>query len=172
MMARSHVLVGMASWATIDTMIAGGSAGDVAALGLASIGALLPDIDHPGSTLGRLVPFISLPLAAIVGHRGVTHSIIGIGAVLAAMGYWGAAWFVWPLGIGYVSHVAADMVTPSGCPLLWPSRRSFSFNLWRSGAMIETLFAIGVGAALVWFQGGAMIASAEGWISWALGAGH
>lgn len=47
------------------------------------IGSLLPDIDHPRSWIGRRILFISLPLSALVGHRGVTHSLLAILATAA-----------------------------------------------------------------------------------------
>ncbi|NBV83036.1 DUF4184 family protein [bacterium] len=43
----------------------------------AILGSLAPDIDHPTSTIGRLVPWISKPIERKYGHRAVTHSLIG-----------------------------------------------------------------------------------------------
>ena len=40
------------------------------------LGSLLPDLDHPGSILGRLFRIISLPLSKLCGHRGFTHSLL------------------------------------------------------------------------------------------------
>ena len=37
-------------------------------------GSLLPDIDHPESTFGKKVPFISNLISATGGHRGITHA--------------------------------------------------------------------------------------------------
>ena len=166
MMARSHVVVGVASWAGLQWAINGNDGADLLALGLAGAGALLPDLDHPGSTFGRLVPFISIPIAALFGHRGITHSLVGVVLVLIGTCWAGGGWCAWPLGVGYISHVAADMVTPSGCPLLWPSRRAFSFNLWRSGAPVETVFSIGLLAWLVWAEGWDMVASGLNLVAW------
>ena len=50
----------------------------------AMLGSVLPDIDHPTSTVGRLVPWISKPLERNYGHRAVTHSFLG--TVVAATG--------------------------------------------------------------------------------------
>lgn len=40
------------------------------------IGSLIPDIDHPGSYLGKKFPLISKPTSSMFGHRGITHSPI------------------------------------------------------------------------------------------------
>ncbi len=43
----------------------------------AVLGALIPDIDHPKSMIGKLFPFISNPLERKFGHRTFTHSFLG-----------------------------------------------------------------------------------------------
>ncbi len=40
---------------------------------LGMFAGLLPDIDHPRSTLGRKRKSLSLAVNAIAGHRGITH---------------------------------------------------------------------------------------------------
>jgi membrane-bound metal-dependent hydrolase YbcI (DUF457 family) len=44
---------------------------------------VLPDIDHPGSELGRWVK----PVGKILPHRGITHSILGVGLVYFALNF-------------------------------------------------------------------------------------
>lgn len=139
MMAHSHILFGVASW--WGYCAATGHPATAAASALAGVGALLPDLDHPQSALGRRVPFVSVPLARLVGHRGVTHSLLATLAVAAALWRWSGqgADVIAPLCVGYLSHLGGDMLTPSGVPLLWPARRSFSLNLFRTGSPWETL---------------------------------
>jgi inner membrane protein len=70
-------------------------------------GGLLPDVDHPGSTLGRYVPWPAVERAGrggivlrgrrwfggrVVWHRGETHSVGG--AAMASIGAGGVAWAV------------------------------------------------------------------------------
>lgn len=99
----------------------------------AILGSLLPDIDMPKSTIGRLLSFISIPLEQKYGHRMITHSLIG----------WAIATLLWALflipvfllfqlstghtlrlllafSIGYLSHIILDMFNPRGVPLFWP----------------------------------------------------
>ncbi len=146
MLARSHIVMGVALGGVLAAT--NGQHLDAQTIGLVALGALLPDIDHPGSAVGRRVRVISVPLSAIFGHRGFTHSLLALGGCLAAlvMGGWGQMW-VQPLVIGYLSHLLADMLTPSGVPLFWPYRRSFSFPLTvKTGSVGEYMIVGAVSA--------------------------
>ncbi|AFR03364.1 metal-dependent hydrolase [Pectobacterium brasiliense] len=100
--------------------------------------ALLPDIDHPKSVLGQRLKWLSSPIARLFGHRGFTHSLLAIAAGI---------FFIqtrlppdWPIPtdayhamiVGYLSHILADMLTPSGVPLLWPCRWRFRLPILNS----------------------------------------
>ena len=100
-------------------------------LGAAALGSLLPDIDHPKSLVGRRLAWVSVPVAALVGHRGVTHSLLAVLACAAGLWFLGRelAWNA-ALLVGYLSHLAGDALTVSGIPLLWPWRRRFRSPLW------------------------------------------
>lgn len=149
MMAASHVVVGAALWA-VTAKIGGLPPGEPQALAAAAFGALLPDIDHPQSWAGRKMRAISVPLSAVVGHRGITHSLLAVAAAVAGLAVWGVGAMTAPIMVGYLSHLVADGLTPSGVPLLWPNRRRFTLNLCRTGGMMEI--------ALV-----AVVASVGGW---------
>lgn len=81
------------------------------------IGALLPDIDHPDSFLGREVQIVG----SIIRHRTITHSIM-FAAVLGLIGMF----FSVPAGIGLfigiLSHLLLDMIdmNSNGVCLLAP----------------------------------------------------
>lgn len=105
-----------------------------------TVGALIPDIDHPNSVISRQVPVISglyRVIAALdkgickflrreyrMGHRGITHSLVPIGLLLGLLLYFGrgAQIFELLLGllVGCISHVVFDMLNPSGVPILLP----------------------------------------------------
>ncbi len=105
------------------------------------------------------VPDVDLRLP-FVSHRGVTHTMAFALAVGAALG--GAAAllgrqaglgdalvpFAAFVGVyGIVAHLAADVVTPSGVPLLWPlSRRRYSLGLVRAGNTLANYLLLGAGA--------------------------
>jgi inner membrane protein len=139
MMAGSHVVVGATAWLFVAPHLGMHGLAPVP-LGLAVCGALLPDIDHPQSWLGRRVPVISRPLSALIGHRGFTHSLLAVALclwVLHERGWHRAV--VLPLIVGYLSHLAADLVTPAGLPLAWPLAARQSLPLCRTGGFGEPL---------------------------------
>ncbi|MEO0868307.1 MAG: metal-dependent hydrolase [Cyanobacteria bacterium J06642_11] len=145
MMARNHIPFAMSSWWLVA--IATGQPIEVQGTMTAAIGGLLPDLDHPESTLGRRLLLISIPLAAIFGHRGFTHSLLAVtlllGLLMAIMmlpSYGYLAWLVAPLIIGYLSHILGDSMTPSGVPLFWPRKRTYSFNLFKTWSWQESVF--------------------------------
>ena len=139
MMAHSHVLFGLSCW--WGYCLATGQDASTATTALAGLGALLPDIDHPQSAVGRRLSFISEPVAKVFGHRGITHSILAVAIIVFTLRQWSdyEEGVIVPLCIGYLSHLAGDMLTPSGVPLLWPVRRTFSLNVFRTGSPIETI---------------------------------
>ena len=54
---------------------------DLISWALAAVASLLPDIDLPPSTIGRLFWFLSVPLERRFGHRTLTHSLVAVVAV-------------------------------------------------------------------------------------------
>lgn len=110
------------------------------ALALLAGGAILPDLDHPQSFIGRVFFPLSLPLNRLCGHRGAFHSFWLWGALLL-LGY-----FLWqPLAIictGAILHIFADCATVSGVRALapWSEKLFVVFRRsWRikSGAPAE-----------------------------------
>lgn len=88
-------------------------------LALAGIGSLLPDIDHPQSWVGLRLRIISRPLAAAVRHRRMTHSLLAV-IVCGLLLRWGgfSRTAVDAVVVGYLSHLAADLLTSSGLRLM------------------------------------------------------
>lgn len=142
MMARSHVVVGLASWIAAAPAL---HLPVIDPLGLVIVvlGSLLPDIDHPKSWVGRRTRPVSTAIASALGHRGVTHSAIavaGLTFLLLHAGYGRDA--VAALTIGYLSHLAADMLTPRGLRLAWPFPGTWSLPLCRTGSATENLIVL------------------------------
>ena len=139
MMAGSHVALGAAAWLVAAPRL-GLPALSPACLALALAGSLLPDIDHPKSWLGQRLRPLSTLAAAMFGHRGITHSAAALLACVWGLVQGGAPrWVVAPLAVGALSHLAADLLTPSGLRLAWPLRRTWALPLCTSGSAMEPL---------------------------------
>jgi inner membrane protein len=151
MMARSHVVVGLATWIAAAPILHIGPF-DPIYLGLVVAGSLLPDIDDPKSWVGRRARLISTAMAATFSHRGITHSaiaVIGLTALLLHAGYrrGGVSAFV----IGYLSHLAADMLTPKGLRLAWPLRGTWGIPLCRTGSGSEPVIVMILAGGSAWW---------------------
>ncbi|KNZ70365.1 Inner membrane protein YdjM [Thermincola ferriacetica] len=163
----------------------------------AAIGSLLPDLDHPNSTITHeVVPEIPVlagtriaeliagatMLAAawymgkhpvlpvfqgvlnfiliatgltvliftLAGHRGMTHSLLGLAITSTAAWYIQDAvgiWQRWGVNIlpafvlGYSLHLLADALTNSGVPLLYPYRKRFALPWFNTGSLKERFFS-------------------------------
>jgi membrane-bound metal-dependent hydrolase YbcI (DUF457 family) len=100
-----------------------------AVLAATAIGSLAPDIDHPQSTLGRPLFFVSYPMNATIGHRTGTHSFLALAFCTLAVLIAEAASYAnigYGFLVGYVAHIAADLLTIEGCALLYPTDREMS----------------------------------------------
>ncbi|CUX96408.1 metal-dependent hydrolase [Candidatus Doolittlea endobia] len=106
---------------------------------------LLPDIDHPKSFLGQKLQWLSIPIAKVFGHRGITHSFL---AIIGCSIFFSTDLllrtiislpvdFVYAMVVGYASHIIADMLTPAGIPLLWPYRRRFCVPILNPNKYLE-----------------------------------
>ncbi|MDD2876044.1 MAG: metal-dependent hydrolase [Acidiphilium sp.] len=142
MMAKSHVVVGIATWVAVARLLHL-PPGDPVYLALAIAGSLLPDIDHPKSWIGRRARPVSTFIAATLGHRGITHSAIAvIGLVLLLQWAGQQRGAISALAVGYLSHLAADMLTPRGLRLAWPLQKTWGLPLCRTGSAMEPVIVV------------------------------
>ena len=159
MLGHTHVLIAGATWAavwwrplaagdlTLTAPLLALSAdltASISSLAAVGLGALLPDLDHPGALLARWKPagrggpfgikrlfmpllIPSLAVRETLGHRGALHSVAAGTAICAlvesAFGAGGAPGAGLTLGWGYAAHLLADLLTRRGVPLLWPLTR-------------------------------------------------
>lgn len=134
MMAFTHAAAGTASALLVAQALHASPIQALLILSGGVAGSYLPDIDHPKSAFGSRVLPLSLPISAIFGHRGITHSLIAVVAMSCLL-WWVFQQANWHQGIavpvlvgiavGYLSHLLGDWLTNSGVPLLWPSKRRF-----------------------------------------------
>lgn len=114
-MGRTHALSGAVAYAwlapaglDLPTMASGTA--------LAAFAALLPDVDHPKSTLGRL-----LPLHRVLEHRGPTHYLLTwVAMSLGLVLLFGPTWWVLALSVGVLAHQFGDVITVAGIRWLAP----------------------------------------------------
>jgi len=119
MRLRTHVLASPA-FLLFSSVILGKPPSPPAFLACA-FGSVLPEVDKPDSLVGRFFPF-SPWIHERFGHRGLTHSLLGLAlatAFFAPLALW--RFELWlALLVGYLSHLVLDMATLEGVPLLWP----------------------------------------------------
>lgn len=118
---RTHLLGGAALAAAAMTYVAPQTTLEVGLYyGMALVGALLPDLDHPNSWVSRKVGILNYPFRAL-GHRGATHSLLAVLIVFCVMGgVFGGSVATIGLTLGYLSHLLLDMLNPRGVPLFYP----------------------------------------------------
>ena len=110
--------------------------------------ALLPDIDHPGSMLGKkLWPFSSL-ISLFFGHRGLFHSIFVPILFLFLGWYFQILWMGLAFACGYMSHLLADSLTLSGVKPFGVGPRVRGFM--RTGGLLECVFFVLLLLFLLW----------------------
>ena len=151
MMGITHAAAGALAGAAVAHLTGGNLA---LCMGVGALAGLLPDIDSPGSTIGRRVWPVSSIANATAGHRGATHTVwfclaasLGLGALSPVAGVyagryfhfhaWPAAWLVGMLVLlGALAHLVLDACTPSGirplAPLDWRPRGPV-----RTGGLLE-----------------------------------
>jgi inner membrane protein len=127
--------------------------------------AWLPDVDNPRSTLGNGLSRLKNPvlnlltrplswalrttsfvLVRTVGHRTMTHSLLGVllFSVLVWLLLGGFPNLILALIAGYASHVLADALNTRGVPLFWPAGKPFRLvpGGVRSGGAVEVAVAL------------------------------
>ncbi|WP_017727828.1 metal-dependent hydrolase [Halalkalibacterium ligniniphilum] len=144
MKGPTHILGGLAA-ATISTQLFDVHVQETLYFYSAALfGSVIPDICHPKSMVGRMVPFISHFLLRIFGHRSVTHSLLFLFLITWLTNLLminGAADIQAGLLIGIVSHLILDAMTPRGIRLLYPIKMSVRFPFTtKTGSVIGETF--------------------------------
>lgn len=173
MMAPTHRLGGIAAGIATATLIHTDTAGTLIILAGALVGSIFPDIDNKNSRISYKMPITALIVSAgkyivriiasslprkkkqyvmsLIGHRGLTHSLIGstiFPAIVILLGllFKIKAGYVLLAGlsifIGCLSHLILDMVS-GGVPLFMP----FSTDLYiiakiKTGSNKEWIFRV------------------------------
>ena len=126
--------------------LAGYQVGDATAFVMATaLASLVPDIDHPGSTISDLIKPISVAynwferriMPNGMQHRGITHTLI-LPIILLICWQWYQEPLLLAVSVGILSHIALDCLTEQGAPLLWPiTKKRLSIGLANTGTRGE-----------------------------------
>lgn len=111
MLGRTHISGGI-----VTSLLFCGD--DMSAIVFVVIGSILPDIDHPGSMIGKNIPL----LPRLFKHRGFTHSILFC-LLMSLVNMW--------ICIGCFVHIIMDMMTKQGVELFYPLKSRIRFPLAR-----------------------------------------
>lgn len=160
MQGQTHALLGVAGAVALHAYhpyLPHSPLAVVVALGAASLGGLLPDIDADESLLRRKLNTARsqgcvgwLVSKLMPSHRGVTHSGLAVLACALVAWRWPVPW-VWALCAGYVCHLLADMLTRGGVPVLWPMRWRVTLLPLATGGVGEQAIALlAVGGMVVY----------------------
>ncbi|MDD6489079.1 MAG: metal-dependent hydrolase [Clostridia bacterium] len=133
MTGKTHIAAGLAA-----SIALGMNAPQIA---LAAFGSLLPDIDHSGSTLGKLIK----PISRHIRHRGVTHSLIFLAVSMFISPY---------LALGVLTHIVLDLFNPKGVELFYPWKKNIkvpiiSRFIKTNGIIEKLIFALLIIAILL-----------------------
>ncbi len=134
-MFKTHAVFGFLSGILFIPYLA--SANQVLFMVIVMIGAMLPDIDHPKSKMGRNFKIIGW----LFEHRGFFHSFLMIPVISLLIYYFTNSYtYLIPLGIGYASHLVADAITREGIMPLHPFTRLRLKGFVRTGGAFEYVF--------------------------------
>lgn len=168
MRGKAHLVSGAVTGAAAAFITFSGSTVGASALIAAScIGSLLPDIDLPTSTAGKILKPVSLIINKMFGHRTITHAPLWI--VPFAVIYFCAERFFPGLSdanmiilknavlgylVGFVCHLIGDFLTVGGIPALYPfSKHRMHLTPIESGKhdIVLTLITILLSFVLLYF---------------------
>jgi len=126
----------------------------MAGAAVGAMAALLPDVDHPGSAVGRRLRPLAVLLEEIWGHRSLTHTLwfaLPAGLALGLL----ALWLGLPAGCvlagaaGGLSHLALDALTRSGVEPFAPWGPRLRGPILTGGALDALLGAAAAGLAVL-----------------------
>ncbi|KOO51031.1 metal-dependent hydrolase [Viridibacillus arvi] len=112
-------------------------------IGSSVVGALIPDICHSGSKIGRTFRMTSKIVNKIFGHRSFTHSLLFLLLMSFVMNtYISNESITAGVLLGMVSHYILDMATKNGIKLFFPVKITVRFPLTtRTGSKVENIVA-------------------------------
>ena len=125
MTGKTHIIGGIASSLAFAQLT---NYDPLILLGAGAVGAIIPDICHGGSKIGRTFPLASKIVNLFFGHRTFTHSLLFL--LLAALlfqAFLPNEALAAGLLVGMGSHLLLDMATRNGIKLFFPFKITVRF---------------------------------------------
>ena len=104
MMGKTHFAVGVAVGVLLSYQFDLDTGSQLGMIGASALASLLPDLDSPVSTIGKLLPIN--PLRLFFHHRGALHSALMLLILISLYFYTGQLWQLF-IFAGYASHRGA-----------------------------------------------------------------
>ncbi len=149
MQYKTHIavslVIGLPVMEATDTL-------SVSAVLALTLGATFPDVDEPHSWIGRRTRGISDFIHALFGHRGITHSLMGLLFIslvtllltnIVGINVLFGVYFV----LGYALHLLEDSFSKSGIAWLQPfKKKKYKSGLgvvyYKTGGLVEKLILV------------------------------
>ena len=150
MTGKTHIIGGLAASLAFAQVT---SYDPVLLVGAGVIGAILPDICHGGSKVGRAFPVVSKVINVLFGHRSFTHSLLFLVIMAFLMNSFVTNESVTAgVLVGMASHLVLDMATRNGIKLLFPLKIRVRFPLTtRTGGTVEYMVLAALSLLSVYF---------------------
>lgn len=150
MTGKTHIIGGLAA----SLAYAQFSDGDpVLLVGAGVIGAIIPDICHGGSKIGRALPLLSKVINTLFGHRSFTHSLLFLVIMGILLNSFVSNEAVQEgIMVGMISHLVLDMATRNGIKLLFPLKTRVRLPITtRTGGAVESVVMAVLSVLSVYF---------------------
>lgn len=99
-------------------------------------------------SVSLLIFIAAVIMSRLTGHRGFSHSFLGLiifTAVIALINVAAVKWFV----IGFLSHLALDLLNYKGEKLLFPIQTNVKLGLCKAGGVTDTVIFVGCVALII-----------------------
>lgn len=150
MTGNTHIIGGLAASLAVAQVT---NYEPILLVGAGVVGALMPDICHGGSTIGRKFKVLSKLINTLFGHRSFTHSLLFLGLLAILLtSFVNNESIIVGLLVGIVSHLILDMATKNGIKLLFPLKLTVRFPITaKTGGTVEYLVFAALSVLTVYF---------------------
>ena len=116
--------------------------------------ALLPDIDHRNSKIGRKMSITSRLVELVFNHRGVIHSLAAAVAffvviMVASYSFGFSLTYGYAFLLGYASHLVLDSLNPRGVAWLAPFAKHRVRSHVRTNSLWELAILVAIGGLAI-----------------------